>query len=153
LALNGRLAEFSLSARNGISRVSFFIGFSMIPAEARWVVQNIYLSTTNCSSFSQLGIKDSLLFYIHIYFCLLYLPFLYCPAGEIQPCSAIPKFLLHNQFFFCCFPRAETKSSYLIIRLYFAVRKLQKVITAFTLVRRKMRCVKQKREQKEREST
>lgn len=60
-------------------------------------------------------------------------------------CSAPPKFLSHNQFFFCCFLRTEAESSFLIIARFFVVRKLQEVITAFALVRRKMRCIKQKR--------
>lgn len=44
----------------------FVLRFSMIPAEARWVFR-IYLPTTNCSSFSQLGIKDCLSCYIYAY--------------------------------------------------------------------------------------
>lgn len=133
----------------------------MIPAEARWVIQNIYLPTTNCSSFSQLGVKDCLSCYIYIYihtylffffFLNIVLAFSLSSSRRDTPCSAPPKFLSHNHFFCCCFPRAEAKSSYLIIvRFYFAVRKLQEVIIAFALVRRKMRCIKQKKEERVRE--
>lgn len=53
----------------------FFIGYSMIPAGARWVVQNIYLTTTNCSSRSaSSGFKTvSPLSHVHIHIIRIYI--------------------------------------------------------------------------------
>lgn len=114
-ALNGRSAEFSLSARKRGSLASlFFIGLSMIPAEKQggWSRIFIYLQLIARRSASS-GLKNVspvTYTYIYIFFFLLYLPFLLSSSRRDTPCSVPPKFLSHYQFFFCCFLRAEAKS-------------------------------------------
>jgi len=120
----------------------------MIPAEARWVVQNIYLPTTNCSSFSQIGIKDRLSCYIYIFFflfCLLYLPFLYRPAGETHHAQPLLSFSHTTNFSFVV--SLEPKQVLLSYHRPFLLRG-EKTVTAFALVQRKMRCIKEEKRER-----
>lgn len=82
----------------------------MIPAEARWVIQNIYLPTTNCSSFSQLGIKDCLLLRTHFYISFFFVfVFFLSHLGEKYHAQPFLSFSRTTKYF-CCSFRAETMS-------------------------------------------
>jgi len=103
-----------------------YIGHSMIPAEEQGGWSRIfYLHTTNCSSFSQLGIKDCLSCYTFLYIllCNLFSPPFFshtCLFSAIRErsiafISAPPQFLSRNQFFFLLFLSSSRSKDSLLL--------------------------------------
>lgn len=98
----------------------FFIGYSMIPAGARWVVQNIYLTTTNCSSRSaSSGFKTvSPLSHVHIHIIRIYILLGFLPDILTSFSSFYIYFFFYLSLFSTCLLSYSSIVSLLPIYIY-----------------------------------